>query len=263
MTTEYAFFLALIQGFTEFLPVSSSAHLILPSAIFGWPDQGLAFDVAVHFGSLGAVILSLRLEIYRVITGMRVGMGRRYPRHARLGWLVGLATLPAVIAGLFAKDFIETELRSELVIAWSTIGFGLLLWWANHQSGRGGFAKIRVKEAVVIGLAQALALIPGTSRSGITLTAGLWLGLSRTVAAKFSFLLSIPVILGAAVLKMRDLLEASHSVAWDSIGIGVLVSFFSAYLCIRLFLMFIRRVGLLPFVAYRLALGLILLVLFV
>ena len=202
MTTEYAFFLALIQGFTEFLPVSSSAHLILPSAIFGWPDQGLAFDVAVHFGSLGAVILSLRLEIYRVITGMRVGMGRRYPRHAKLGWLVGLATLPAVIAGLFAKDFIETELRSELVIAWSTIGFGLLLWWANHQSGRGGFAKIRVKEAVVIGLAQALALIPGTSRSGITLTAGLWLGLSRTVAAKFSFILSIPVIFGAAVLKM-------------------------------------------------------------
>ena len=176
MTTEYAFFLALIQGFTEFLPVSSSAHLILPSAIFGWPDQGLAFDVAVHFGSLGAVILSLRLEIYRVITGMRVGIGRRYPRHAKLGWLVGLATLPAVIAGLFAKDFIETELRSELVIAWSTIGFGLMLWWANHQSGRGGFAKIRVKEAVVIGLAQALALIPGTSRSGITLTAGLWLG---------------------------------------------------------------------------------------
>lgn len=263
MTTEYAFFLALVQGFTEFLPVSSSAHLILPSAIFGWPDQGLAFDVAVHFGSLGAVILSLRLEIYRVITGMRVGMGRRYPRHAKLGWLLGLATLPAVIAGLFAKDFIETELRSELVIAWSTIGFGLLLWWANHQSGRGGFAKIRMKEAVVIGLAQAVALIPGTSRSGITLTAGLWLGLSRTVAAKFSFLLSIPVIFGAAVLKTKDLLEASDSVAWDSIGIGVLASFFSAYLCIQLFLMFIRRVGLLPFVAYRLALGLILLVLFV
>ena len=263
MTIFHVFVLSLIQGATEFLPVSSSAHLILPSAIFGWPDQGLAFDVAVHFGSLGAVILSLRLEIYRVITGMRVGMGRRYPRHAKLGWLVGLATLPAVIAGLFANDFIETELRSELVIAWSTIGFGLMLWWANHQSGRGGFAKIRVKEAVVIGLAQALALIPGTSRSGITLTAGLWLGLSRTVAAKFSFLLSIPVIFGAAVLKMKDLLEASDNVAWDSIGIGVLVSFFSAYLCIRLFLMLIRRVGLLPFVAYRLALGLILLVLFV
>ena len=138
MTIEYAFFLALIQGLTEFLPISSSAHLILPSAIFGWPDQGLAFDVAVHFGSLGAVMLSLRIEIQRVATGMIVGMGRRYPRHARLGWLIGLATLPAVIAGLLAKDFIETELRSELVIAWATIGFGLLLWWAHYQSGRGG-----------------------------------------------------------------------------------------------------------------------------
>ncbi|MEL0224747.1 MAG: undecaprenyl-diphosphate phosphatase [Gammaproteobacteria bacterium] len=263
MTIEYAFFLALIQGLTEFLPISSSAHLILPSAIFGWPDQGLAFDVAVHFGSLGAVMLSLRIEIQRVATGMIVGMGRRYPRHAKLGWLIGLATLPAVIAGLLAKDFIETELRSELVIAWATIGFGLLLWWAHYQSGRGGFAKIRVREALVIGLAQALALIPGTSRSGITLTAGLWLGLSRRVAAKFSFLLSIPIILGAALIKTKDLLETSDPVAWDLIAIGVVISFLSAYLCIRLFLAFIQRIGLLPFVAYRLALGLILLVLLV
>jgi len=190
-------------------------------------------------------------------------MGRRYPRQARLGWLIGLATLPAVIAGLLAKDFIEIELRSELVIAWATIGFGLLLWWAHYQSGQSGFAKIRIREALVIGLAQALALIPGTSRSGITLTAGLWLGLSRRVAAKFSFLLSIPIILGAALIKTKDLLETSDPVAWDLIAIGVMVSFLSAYLCIRLFLAFIQRVGLLPFVAYRLALGLILLVLLV
>ena len=261
MTIEYAFFLALIQGLTEFLPISSSAHLILPSAIFGWPDQGLAFDVAVHFGSLGAVILSLRLEIQRVATGMLIGMGRRYPRHARLGWLIGLATLPPVFAGLIAQNFIETELRSDIVIAWATIGFGLLLWWAHYQKGHGGFARIRLKEALVIGLAQALALIPGTSRSGITLTAGLWLGLSRRVAAKFSFLLSIPVILGAALLKTKDLLETSDPVAWDLIATGIVVSFTSAYLCILLFLALIQRVGLLPFVAYRLALGLILLIL--
>ena len=127
MTIEYAFFLALIQGLTEFLPISSSAHLILPSAVFGWPDQGLAFDVAVHFGSLGAVILSLRLEIQRISAGMLVGMGRRYPRHAKLGWFIGLATLPTVFVGLIAQDFIETELRSDMVIAWATIGFGLLL----------------------------------------------------------------------------------------------------------------------------------------
>lgn len=258
MTIEYAFFLALIQGLTEFLPISSSAHLILPSAVFGWPDQGLAFDVAVHFGSLGAVILSLRLEIQRISTGMLVGMGRRYPRHAKLGWLIGLATLPAVFVGLIAQDFIETELRSDMVIAWTTIGFGLLLWWVHYQEGRGGFARIRLKEALVMGLAQVLALIPGTSRSGITLTAGLWLGLSRRVAAKFSFLLSIPIILGAALLKTKDLLETSDPVAWHLIVTGIVVSFASAYLCIRLFLALIQRVGLLPFVAYRLALGLIL-----
>jgi undecaprenyl-diphosphatase len=260
MTIEYAFFLALIQGLTEFLPISSSAHLILPSAVFGWADQGLAFDVAVHFGSLGAVILSLRVEIRRIATGMLVGFGRRYPRHAKLGWLIGLATLPAVMSGLLAKDFIETTLRSELVIATATIGFGLLLWWAHYQSGRGGFAKIGLKEAVLIGFAQALALIPGTSRSGITLTAALWLGLSRRVAAQFSFLLSIPIILGAALIKTKDLLETPDFVAWDLIAVGVVVSFISAYVCIQLFLAWIQRIGLLPFVAYRLLLGIILLV---
>ena len=150
-----------------------------------------------------------------------------------------------------------------MVIAWATIGFGLLLWWAHYQKGRGGFARIRLKEALVIGLAQALALIPGTSRSGITLTAGLWLGLSRRVAAKFSFLLSIPIILAAALLKTKDLLATSDPMAWDLITTGIVVSFTSAYLCIRLFLALIQRVGLLPFVAYRLALGLILLMLLV
>lgn len=260
MTIDHALFLALIQGLTEFLPISSSAHLILPSAIFGWPDQGLAFDVAVHFGALGAVILSLRVEIKRIITAMLVGFGRRYPRHARLGWLIGLATFPAVLSGLLAKDFVETSLRNEFVIALATVGFGLLLWWAHYQRGRSGFGGIGLRQAILIGCAQALALIPGTSRSGITLTAALWLGLSRRVAAKFSFLLSVPIILGAATLKMSDLIEFSEPVAWDTIAVGVIVSFLSAYLCIRLFLTWIQRIGLLPFVAYRLALGMILLI---
>ena len=260
MTIDHALFLALIQGLTEFLPISSSAHLILPSVIFGWPDQGLAFDVAVHFGALGAVILSLRVEIKRIITAMLVGFGRRYPRHARLGWLIGLATFPAVLSGLLAKDFVETSLRNEFVIALATVGFGLLLWWAHYQRGRSGFGGIDLRQAILIGCAQALALIPGTSRSGITLTAALWLGLSRRVAAKFSFLLSVPIILGAATLKMGDLIEFSEPVAWDTILVGVIVSFLSAYLCIRLFLTWIQRIGLLPFVAYRLALGMILLI---
>jgi undecaprenyl-diphosphatase len=260
MTIDHALFLALIQGLTEFLPISSSAHLILPSVIFGWPDQGLAFDVAVHFGTLGAVILSLRVEITRIMTAMLVGFGRRYPRQARLGWLIGLATFPAVLSGLLAKDFVETSLRNGFVIVLATVGFGLLLWWAHYQRGRSGFGGIDLRQAILIGCAQALALIPGTSRSGVTLIAALWLGLSRRVAAKFSFLLSVPIILGAATLKMNDLIEATESVAWDTILVGVIVSFLSAYLCIQLFLTWIQRIGLLPFVAYRLALGMILLI---
>ena len=260
MTVDHALFLAIIQGLTEFLPISSSAHLILPSVIFGWPDQGLAFDVAVHFGTLGAVILSLRVEIKRIMTAMLVGFGRRYPRQARLGWLIGLATFPAVLSGLLAKDFVETSLRNEFVIVLATVGFGLLLWWAHYQRGRSGFGGIDLRQAILIGCAQALALIPGTSRSGVTLIAALWLGLSRRVAAKFSFLLSVPIILGAATLKMNDLIEATESVAWDPILVGVIVSFLSAYLCIRLFLTWVQRIGLLPFVAYRLALGMILLI---
>ena len=263
MTIDHALFLALIQGLTEFLPISSSAHLILPSVIFGWPDQGLAFDVAVHFGTLGAVILSLRVEIKRIMTAMLVGFGRRYPRQARLGWLIGLATFPAVLSGLLAKDFVETSLRNEFVIVLATVGFGLLLWWAHYQRGRSGFGGIDLRQAILIGCAQALALIPGTSRSGVTLIAALWLGLSRRVAAKFSFLLSVPIILGAATLKMNDLIEATEPVAWDTILVGVFVSFLSAYLCIRLFLTWVQRIGLLPFVAYRLALGMILLILII
>ena len=260
MTVDYAIFLALIQGLTEFLPISSSAHLILPSVIFGWPDQGLAFDVAVHFGSLGAVILSLRVEIQRIVTGMVVKFGRRYPRHARLGWLIGLATFPAALSGLLAKDFIETSLRNEFVIALATVGFGFLLWWSHYQRGRSGFGGIVLRQAILIGCSQTLALIPGASRSGITLTAALWLGLSRRVAAKFSFLLSVPIILGATILKMNDLIESPDPLPWDTIAVGVIVSFLSAYLCIRLFLAWIQSVGLLPFVAYRLVLGVVLLI---
>ncbi len=258
MTVEYAFFLALIQGLTEFLPISSSAHLILPSALFDWPDQGLAFDVAVHLGSLGAVCLSLRQLCFRVAVGVFAGGGRRYPHHAKLGWMLVVATLPAVLAGLVFKDLIEGQLRADWVIASTTVLFGLLLWWAHYQRGRQGLASINLARALMLGLAQALALIPGVSRSGITLTAGLWLGLTRRVAAQFSFLMSIPIIVGAAMFKTKDLLESSDPVAWDVLWLGMGVSFISAYLCIRLFLAWINRVGLLPFVWYRLGLGAIL-----
>jgi undecaprenyl-diphosphatase len=258
MTAEYAFFLALIQGLTEFLPISSSAHLILPSALFGFADQGLAFDVAVHIGSLGAVCLSLRVECERIARGMLIGAGSRYPRHAKLGWMLAVATVPAVVIGLLAKGWIEGYLRADWVIATTTLVFGLLLWWAHYQKGRKGFSSIGFQQALLLGFAQALALIPGTSRSGITLTAGLWLGLSRRIAAKFSFLMSIPIIVGAGLVKTKDLLESTEPVAWDAVLLGVAVSFVAAYACIRLFLAWITRVGLLPFVWYRLALAAVL-----
>ena len=260
MNLEYALLLAVIQGLTKFLPISSSAHLILPSAVLGWVDQGLAFDVAVHLGSLIAVILALRVRLGRLIKGVCVGMGRRYPRHARLGWMIAAATLPAVVAGVLLKSWIEGELRAVGVIAATTIGFGLLLWWADGRVGQRGMSHIRWRDVLIIGMAQAVALIPGTSRSGITLTAALALGWSRRAAAEFSFLMSVPVIFGASLLKGWDLLSATESVPWFEIGMGTVASGLSAYVCIRLFLGLIQRIGVKPFVMYRLALGVVLLV---
>lgn len=258
MTLDYALFLALIQGITEFLPISSSAHLILPSILFSMPDQGLAFDVAVHLGSLGAVCLALRQPLRRVICGVLCGWGSRYPQHARIGWMLVIATLPAVCLGFLLKGLIEGALRADWVIATTTLVFGLLLWWAHHQRGHRGLGSIRIVDALILGFAQALALIPGTSRSGITLTAGLWLGLRRKSAAIFSFLMSIPIILGASLIKTVDLTQSTEPVAWDAIAVGIVVSFIAAYACIRLFLHWIERLGLMPFVIYRLGLGLFL-----
>jgi undecaprenyl-diphosphatase len=260
MNLEYALLLAVIQGLTEFLPISSSAHLILPSAVLGWVDQGLAFDVAVHLGSLIAVVLALRARLGRLIKGVYVGMGRRYPRHARLGWMIAAATLPAVVAGVLLKSWIEGELRAIGVIAATTIGFGLLLWWADRRVGQRGMSHIRWRDVLIIGMAQAVALIPGTSRSGITLTAALALGWSRRAAAEFSFLMSVPVIFGASLLKGWDLLSATETVPWLEIGMGTVASGLSAYVCIRLFLGLIQRIGVKPFVMYRLALGVVLLI---
>ncbi len=259
-----AFWLAVIQGLTEFLPISSSGHLILFPQILGWPDQGLAFDVAVHVGTLSAVVFYFRQEI-RVLLKEWAGslVGGKHTSESRLAWAVMVGTIPAGLAGLFLNDLIELYLRSPLVIAWATIGFGLLLWAADY------FAKHRLTEyeigwggVIFIGVAQALALIPGTSRSGITMTAGLMLGMNRSAVARFSFLLSVPLILAAGSLKAKELIESTVPVDWTAIGVGVVLSALTAYLCIHLFLQLIERIGMLPFVIYRLVLGLFLLWLF-
>lgn len=254
--------LAVIQGLTEFLPISSSAHLILPSQVFGWPDQGLAFDVAVHVGTLAAVIWYFRAEVGR-LTVAWVGdtVRGRVGQDSGLAWAVIAGTIPAGLAGLLLNDFIETSLRSGLVIAVSTIGFGLVLWWSDAMGRRNrDLPALTMKDAVIIGVAQALALIPGTSRSGITITAALFLGFGREAAARFSFLLSIPLILAAGLLKTLELVEQGGATDWAAIALGAALSFVSAVVCIHLFLKFLERLGLMPFVIYRLVLGLLLLV---
>lgn len=249
--------LSIIQGLTEFLPISSSAHLILPSQLLGWPDQGLAFDVAVHVGTLAAVVWYFRQDVWR-LAGHWVGdtARGRIGADSGLAWAIIVATIPAGLAGILFEGLIESQLRSGLVIAASTIGFGLVLWWSDAIGRRQrGIESLRWRDALIIGLAQALALIPGTSRSGITMTAALFLGFGRDAAARFSFLLSIPLIAAAGMLKTVELIGQGEGADWLSIGLGTALSFVSAVLCIHLFLKFLERLGLMPYVIYRLLLG--------
>jgi undecaprenyl-diphosphatase len=253
--------LALLQGLTEFLPISSSAHLILFPTLSGWEDQGLAFDVAVHVGTLSAVVWYFRCELVVMLRDWFASMvQRRRVGDSNLAWAVGFGTIPVGLAGLLFKDVVETSLRSPLVIAVATVVFGLLLWWADAQAKRvRDEHSIGWRDVVIIGVAQAIALIPGTSRSGITMTAGLMVGLDRAAAARFSFLLSIPVILLAGGLNTIELARSPLPVDWTSLLLGAALSALSAYLCIHLFLKALERIGMFPFVLYRLALGAVLL----
>ena len=256
--------LALIQGLTEFLPISSSAHLILVPVLTDWPDQGLAFDVAVHAGTLTAVVLYFRKELSRMLVEWFASLKGRLTPDARLAWAVLIGTIPVGLAGLVFKGVIETQLRSPMVIAMATIVFGLLLWYADKTGKRGKDEYgLSLCDVLVIGLAQALALIPGTSRSGITITAALMLGLNRKAAARFSFLLSIPVIFLAGMLETMDYLSAASIEDAQPLLIGALISAVGAYACIHYFLKLLDRMGMMPFVAYRLVLGVVLVVLFI
>lgn len=254
--------LALIQGITEFLPVSSSAHLILPKEVLGWPDQGLAFDVAVHLGTLAAVVMYFRKDVGELIVGWCGSLVQRKHNDAsHLAWAIIVATIPAGLAGLVFNDLIETHLRSIAVIAATTIIFGVLLGIADKRAnGNNQLMSMTLRIALIIGCAQALALIPGTSRSGITITAALLLGFSRTESARFSFLISIPIIVLSGGLKGLELLGSSE-VDWLALSVGMVVSAVSAYICIHYFLSFINRLGMMPFVYYRLLLGVILIAL--
>jgi undecaprenyl-diphosphatase len=249
--------IALIQGITEFLPISSSAHLLFPSLLLGWPDQGLTFDVAVHLGSLLAVVIYLRSDLIAMVAGLwQWQQEKRLNQQATLALMLIVATLPAIFFGLVLKDWIEVNARALWVVAVTTLVFGLLLGWADWRSRREHhMASMSWRHTLCIGLAQALALLPGTSRSGITMTAALMLGYTREAAARFSFLMSIPVILAASSLMTLELATTTVAILWTPMLIAFVVSFVSAWLCIVLFMQVISRMGMWPFVVYRVVLG--------
>jgi undecaprenyl-diphosphatase len=257
MDSLRAVILAAVQGLTEFLPVSSSGHLVLPQTLLGWEDQGLAFDVAVHVGSLLAVLWYFRVEVRDILSDWFSSLAsRQQTANSRLGWMVIVATIPAVIAGLVFNDFIEEHLRSGYVLATTTLVFGVLLGVVDRYAKHGKqLADVGLRIAIIVGVAQAVALIPGTSRSGITITAALMLGLNRSDSARFSFLLSMPIIAAAGSYKLLELLESSDPVAWNYLAIGAVVSAATAYVCIHVFMRWVERMGMMPFAIYRVLLA--------
>jgi len=249
--------LAIVQGLTEFLPISSSGHLVLVPAAFGWTDQGLAFDVAVHFGSLGAVLLFFRQDIAALLRGGVQALGGNVNSiESRMALGIGLGTIPAAAAGLFLAGWIEQSLRSPNVIVFTLSGYAFLMILADRFGRRvREISGVQIKDALLIGCAQALALVPGTSRSGITITAAMALGFERQDAARFSFLLAVPVILLATGYEFIGLLNSEATVAWTQLGVAALIAGIVAYLSIEFFMRFVSRIGLMPFAIYRLILA--------
>ena len=256
MALYHILILAIVQGITEFLPISSSGHLILTSQVLGWTDQGLIIDIAVHVGTLFAVLLYFWRDIWLMLAGLVLLVTGRSSRGAQLALYIIVGTIPVILIGYLGKDLIGTALRSAEVIAWATLGFGILLWVADkfgmtlrtieHLSWGG---------VLFIGLAQVLALIPGTSRSGITITAARLLGMERREAARFSMLLSIPTIIGAGVLSGYDLFKAGDIALGLDALIAAALAFLTAILAIWTLMQWLRRSSFTPFVIYRILLA--------
>ena len=252
--------LALFQGVTEFLPISSSAHLVLVPKFLCWQDQGLTIDVAVHVGTLGAIVLYLWRDLWDMtVAVLQVAKGRRNP-NARMAGFIVLATVPVIAAGLAVDHYFPNGIRNLTVIAWATLGFGVLLWLTDKTGMTvRRMEHFRLSDAMIIGFAQVLALIPGTSRSGITMTAARMLGVERLDSARFSMLLSIPTIVGAGVLKGWDLYKSGNSTLTHEAFTAAGLSFGAAFVAVILMMAWLRRATFTPFVLYRVALGLFLL----
>lgn len=251
MTIFQAFILGLAQGLGEFLPISSSAHLILIPWLFHWPDPGLAFDVALHLGTLFAVIAYFWSDW---LTLLRHGLGKGFrTQEGRMFWYLVIASIPGAIAGVLLEKKAETTFRSPVIIGIMLMIMGLILYAADRYGvKRQKSEAVSLGQSLTIGISQALAVIPGVSRSGITMTSGLFLGLTRESAARFSFLLSTPIIAGAGLLELRHLTVASITIPFI---VGVATAAVSGFLVIGLLLKWLRRNSFLPFVVYRLLLG--------
>jgi undecaprenyl-diphosphatase len=253
MTYGQAVVLGIVQGLTEFLPISSSGHLILVPRVLGWPDQGLAFDAAMHLGTLAALFAYFRREVRDLLTGVLA---------PQIGLLVVAASLPALAVGWLLNNWIEVNLRGALVVAISTAFWGLVMWVADRgsrvRSPVTGHPLERVgwSRAMAIGCAQALALIPGTSRSGITITAGLFTGLERSTAARFSFFLGIPVTAAAGAYKALGLVRHGFgAIEGGPLLVAIVAAFISGWLAVWFLVGYLQRRSLQPFVVYRLILA--------
>lgn len=261
MTVLQSIILGLIQGITEFIPISSSGHLILLPRIVGWVDQGIVFDALLHSATLLALLTVFWKDLARIIRGF---FGKEDTEARRLGWWLIIGSIPACAVGFFANKYID-NLRDARIVAVSLIFWGIILWLADKNRSAQGMKlksaeKLRWRHAVSVGFAQAIALIPGTSRSGITITAALAAGLDRREAVRFSFLLGIPIFFGATVLKVWDIVHyGSGSVSFPLLMLGALVAFVSGVITIKFLLRFVVAHHLTVFVWYRIVLGVVIL----
>ena len=248
--------LSIVQGITEFLPVSSSAHLRTASELLGIHASTLGFDVAVHIGTLGAVVIYFRGDLARIAVGTTKFMRGARTEEGFLGINLIIATIPVYFVGFFLRDYIESDLRLIEVIGWTSIVFGILLWWADRYCMTILTLKhLNYRKAFIIGIFQVFALIPGSSRAGVTITAARMLGYERIEAARFSMLLSIPAIAGAGTLVFFDFFSDGNAVVWRSALLAVILSFITATLAISLLMRWLKYSGFAPFVIYRILFG--------
>ena len=252
--------LAILQGLTEFLPISSSGHLVLMPIVLGWKDQGLTIDIAVHIGTLGAVVLYLRRETWMILSGLGKIVVGKYDEGAKLAGLLLIASIPVFIAGIAVRVLIGDGIRIPSVIGWAFIIGGILLYISDRFGTRiRKTSGLTILDALLIGIAQAFAIIPGASRAGTTITMARLLGYERTDAARISLLMSIPAIAGAGSVLSLGIVNNGNPDLILNVFLGTIVAFITAILAISIMMNWIKRRSFTPFVVYRIALGFLIL----